>query len=76
MVKACNLSKLYLFADDGALLFDNICKKSYLSIRIEMLTIIKWLSVNKLSFNIGKTSLLIFDNIQFLAKINLGNDCH
>ena len=39
-----------------------------------MLTIIKWLSVNKLSLNIGKTSLLIFDNIQFLAKINLGND--
>ena len=39
-----------------------------------MLTIIKWLNVNKLSLNVSKTSLLIFDNIQFLAKVNLGND--
>ena len=49
MVNACNLSNPYLFADDGALLFENICRKTYLSIKIEMLTIIKWLSANKLS---------------------------
>ena len=41
MVNACNLSNPYLFADDGALLFENICCKTYLSIKIEMLTIIK-----------------------------------
>ena len=41
MVNACNLSNPYLFADDGALLFENICRKTYLSIKIEMLTIIK-----------------------------------
>ena len=43
MVNACNLSNPYLFSDDGALLFENICRKTYLSIKIEMLTIIKWL---------------------------------
>ena len=62
------------YKEERALLFDNICRKSYLSIRLEMLTIIKWLNVNKLSLNISKTSLLIFDNIQLLAKIDLGND--
>ena len=74
MVRACNLSNPYLFADDGALLFENICRKTYLSIRIEMLTIIKWLSVNKLSLNIDKTKILIFDNVNFSVKINLGNN--
>ena len=72
MVNACNLSEPYLFADDGALFFDNICRKSYLSIRIEMLTIIKWLSVNRLSLNIDKTKILIFDNSNFSVKINIG----
>ena len=38
-----------------------------------MLTIIKWLTVNKLSLNIEKTNILIFDNIKFAVKINLGN---
>ena len=32
IVNACDLSKPYLFADDGALLFDNICRKTYLNI--------------------------------------------
>ena len=72
-MNACNLSKPYLFADDGALMFDNICRKTYLSIQIEMLTIIKWLAVNKLSLNAEKTKVLIFDNIKFAVKINLGN---
>ena len=72
MVNACNLSVPYLFADDGALFFDNICRKSYLSIRIEMLTIIKWLSVNKLLLNIDKTKILIFDNSNFSVKIDIG----
>ena len=74
MVDACNLSNPFLFADDGALLFENICRKTYLSIKIEMLTIVKWLSVNKLSLNIDKTKILIFDNALFSVKINLGNN--
>ena len=74
LVNACNLSIPYLFADDAALLFKNICRKTYLNIKIEMLTIIKWLVVNKLSLNILKTKILIFDNIKCLVKIDLGND--
>ena len=34
LVNACNLSHPYLFSDDGALLFDNICRKTYLNIKI------------------------------------------
>ena len=74
MVNACNLSNPYLFADDGALLFENICRKTYLSIKIEMLTIIKWLSANKLSLNVDKTKLLILDNAKFSVKIKLNNN--
>ena len=76
MVNACNLSKPYLFADEGSLLFDDICGKTFLSIRIEMLTVIKWLSVNKLSLNIDKTKFLIFYNAQFSVKIKLINNYH
>ena len=36
LVNACNLSIPYLFADDAALLFKNICRKTYLNIKIEM----------------------------------------
>ena len=57
IVNACNLSKPYLFADDDALFFDIICRKTYLNIQIEMLTIIKWLAVNRLSLNIEKTDV-------------------
>ena len=74
LVNACNLSHPYLFADDGALLFENICRKTYLSIRIEMMTILKWLNVNKLSLNVDKTKILIFDNANFSVKIKLSNN--
>ena len=39
-----------------------------------MLTIIKWLSVNKLSPNIDKTKILIFDNANFSVKIHIANN--
>ena len=55
LVNACNLSNPYLFADDEAIIFENICRKTCLSIRIKMLTILKWLNVNKLSLNVDKT---------------------
>ena len=74
LVNAFNLSHPYLFADDGALLFENICGKTYLSIRIEMMTIFKWLNVNKLSLNVDKTKILIFDNANFSVKIKLSNN--
>lgn len=66
---ACNLSKPYLFADDGALLFSDICRDNYLNIKIELLTVMKWLSANKLSLNIEKTNYMVFDNQQRLDEI-------
>ena len=72
MVNACNLYNPCLFADDGALLFGNLCRKTYLSIKIKILTIIKWLSANKLSLNV--TKLLILDNAKFSVKIKLNNN--
>ena len=71
---ACNLSQPYLFADDGALLFENSCRKSYINMKIELLTIVKWLSVNKLAFNSDKTEFMIFDTLdqvdQLVIKCN------
>ena len=72
MVNACNLSKPYLFADYGALLFENICRKRYINIRIELLTIIK--RVNKLFLNTDKTKILVFDNAPLSVRLNLGSN--
>ena len=71
---ACNLSKPYLFADDGALFFQHICRESYLNVRIEMLTITKWLEVNKLALNIDKTQYIIFDNLDYNDRIYLDTE--
>ena len=59
MIYACNLSKPYLFADDGALFFDQTCRNSFVNMKIELLTIFKWLSVNKLSLNSQKSSFIL-----------------
>ena len=66
---ACNLSIPYLFADDGALFFEDSCRSSYINMKIELLTIIKWLSANKLSFNADKTEFMIFDASDDIEKI-------
>ena len=74
---ACNLSKPYLFADDGALFFENSCRKTYINMKIELMTIIKWLSVNKLSFNANKTEFMVFDTLDQEDEIivDLNNSC-
>ena len=80
---ACNLSIPYLFADDGALLFEDCCRRSLINIKIELITIIKWLSCNKLSFNANKTEFMIFDNqehsdqlsVEFLDSCITINEC-
>ena len=63
ITNACNLSKPYLFADDGALFFEDVDRKHYINIKIELLTIVKWLNVNKLSLHGDKTKFMVFDNI-------------
>ena len=74
IVEACNLSIPFLYADDGALFFDSICRKTYLNIRIEMLTLVKWLGANHLSLSIGKTKIMIFDNEEESDEICITDD--
>ena len=62
LTSICHLSKPCLFADDGALLFEDTCRKTFLAIKLEMLSITKWLEVNKLSLNTSKTNFMVFDN--------------
>jgi hypothetical protein len=71
IVNACHLSKPYLFADDGALYFTDICRITYLNIRIELLNIQKWLDLNKLSLNVAKTNFIVFDNLDYNDRIYL-----
>ena len=73
LVNACNLSIPYLFADDGALFFGNICRSSYLSLKIELMTIIKWFNVNKLTICIKKTKFIVFDREVYSDSIGISN---
>ena len=66
----CHLSTPYIFADDGALFFEDTCRKSYLAIKIELMTITKWLRANKLSLNAEKTNFMVFDNVSDTNSIN------
>ena len=71
IIYACNLSKPYLFADDGALFFEQTCRDTFLNMKIELITIFKWLSVNKLSLNSEKTIFLLFDSADIIDEINV-----
>ena len=68
---ACNLSKPYLFADDGALFFEQTCRSTFLNMKIELITLFKWLSVNKLSLNSDKTTFLLFDSADLSNEIDV-----
>ena len=71
ITNACNLSKPFLFADDGALFFKDIDRKHYVNVKIELLTMIKWLNVNKLSLHTDKTKFMVFDNKEQCDQINI-----
>ncbi|KAL5248062.1 hypothetical protein ACHWQZ_G017289 [Mnemiopsis leidyi] len=66
---ACIQSTPYLFADDGALYFNNIDRENYSKLKLEMKSIFKWLQANKLALNCDKTNLLIFDSSNNLDDI-------
>jgi len=66
---ACLLSKPYLFADDGALYFDNISRGNYGNIKQELKLVIRWLQANKLSLNNEKTKLMMLDSKPTLDAI-------
>ena len=59
---ACKNSTPYLFADDGALYFDNINRGSYSNVEQEMESIYQWLQANGLALNHSKTKFIIFDS--------------
>ena len=63
LASICKMSIPYLFADDGALLFKDIDRNTYMNMQIELLIVKKWLDLNKLSLNIEKTQYLVFDNV-------------
>ena len=69
----CHLSTPSLFADDGALFFEDTCRQSYLAIRLELVTVMKWLQANKLSLNTDKTHFMVFDNNKNIDSITLEN---
>ena len=72
IIFACNLSTPYLFADDGALFFEKTCRKTFINMKIELITVFKWLSANKLSLNEKKTEFLIFDTVDQSNEITIG----
>ena len=56
----------------------NICRKTYLSMKIELLTIMKWLNLNKLTLSIEKTNFIVFDNVENCDEIEINvnkNEC-
>ena len=76
ITKSCKNSIPFLFADDGALYFDNVKRGSYLNIKNEMVNIHTWLRVNKLSLNVSKTSFIVFDHCTNMdtIKLNVNSD--
>ena len=58
----CKESTPYLFADDGALYFENVTRGNYSNVKNEIMNVYKWLQANKLSLNNDKTKMIIFDS--------------
>ena len=73
-INACQNSIPFLFADDGALYFNDIKRGSYNNIKNEMTYIYRWLRINLLCLNIDKTSIIIFDSNKIMdtIEINVG----
>ena len=65
---ACNESTSYLFADDGAVYFDNI-RGHYYNIKLEIKPIFRWLQAKKVALHKDATKLLFFDFKSILDAI-------
>ena len=70
---ACTESDPYLFADDGALLFENIDRNNLSNVTNELKNILMWMDANKLCVHLGKTNFVVFDknenlNIIFIER--------
>ena len=58
---ACKNSIPYLFADDGALYFENINRKEYTNMKEEIQSVFAWLQANGMALNNSKTKFIVFD---------------
>ena len=59
---ACKYSTPYLFADDGALYFDNVTRADYVNMKKEIQSIHQWLQANGMALNNSKTKFIVFDS--------------
>ena len=70
-MSACKDSLPFLFADDGALYFDNVNRNTYSKIKSELLSIVNWLKANRLCLNGDKTKFMIFDKETYSDHIDI-----
>ena len=59
---ACKNCIPYLFADDGALYFNDITRGDYENIKQEIKSVFRWLQANGLALNHNKTKFIVFDS--------------
>ena len=71
IVNACKNSIPSLFADDGALYFENIDRNKFENVKEVVKQIMDWLGANKLCLNADKTKIMVFDNVLESEKINV-----
>ena len=70
IVNVITVSVPFLFADDGAFVFENVDRMSYTNIKAEMKNICKWLEINKLSLRFDKTHFMVFDSSTYLDEFS------
>ena len=71
IVNAITVSVPFLFADDGAFVFEHVDRTSYSNIKAEMENISKWLEINKLSLRFDKTHFMVFDSSVVKGEFSL-----
>ena len=74
IIKVCRNSIPFLFADDGALYFENVDRNTYCDMKSELEYITDWLRVNKLCLNTDKTKFMIFDNETFVDTFDMSTN--
>ena len=67
----CQKSHPYLYADDGALYFNNISRENLACLKDELYCVLAWLRANKLAISFEKTKFIIFDKNDNLETLNI-----
>ena len=71
LVNVIKSSSPFLFADDGAFVFDDVDRKSFSNIKDELKNICRWLEINKLSLRFDKTHFVVFDSSTNLDEFSI-----